>query len=165
MHLPVIGNHLVIRGKKFNNAFGMVRTHSNGTAKAHQGWDISATPGTPVFAVANGVIEFVTGDGGDYGRQICLSFNFKGRTLYAFYAHLQEITVVKGQFVAEGEDIGLVGRTGNAKNLPMSQSHLHFEIRTSPKPPGGLNGRLEPSTIFGAQPLLDIIFDDFPIIY
>lgn len=157
MHLPVKGDQVIIRGKKLNNAFGMVRKNKEGKTKAHQGWDIAAAPGTPVYAVATGVVEFVTGDVGDYGKQICLSFNHNGKTLYAFYAHLQEVTVIKGQFVGEGEDIGLAGRTGNAKNLPIRESHLHFEVRTTPKAGSGLHRRLDPSTILGVEPLADLV--------
>ena len=164
MHLPVAGNKLNIRGQMVNNTFGIVRT-KNGNPWAHQGWDIAAMPGTPVYAVTAGVVEFITGDVGDYGKQICLSFNHKGKPLYAFYAHLQEITVVKGQFLIEGEDIGFVGRTGNASKLPLRESHLHFEVRTSPNPGGVLNGRLDPSTIFGFQPMMDVVFDDLRKIF
>lgn len=156
MHLPVMGNQINIRGKKFNNTFGIVR-EKNGQPRAHQGWDISAMIGTPVYAIATGVIEFTTGNIGDYGRQICMSFNHNKQNLYAFYAHLSSVTVITGQYVVEGEEIGYIGRTGNAKNFPLTEAHLHFEIRTSAH-----RGRLDPSTVFGVKPLLNIIFDDFP---
>lgn len=161
MHLPIDGQYLTIRGKSLNNSFGMVRTDTNGNPKPHQGWDIAAMIGTPVYAIADGVIEF-TKEQGDYGKQICLSFNFKEETLYAFYAHLKSISVVDKQTVKEGERIGYVGQTGNANGQHHAQAHLHFEIRTSLNPGAGLSGRKDPVTVLGAQPLVDIIFADFP---
>lgn len=175
MHLPVDGKHLVIRGKKMNNSFGWVRT-DHGKPRPHQGWDISAKLGTPVYAIANGVVEYVRRErkikGADgklkeapYGNEICISFNFGGRTLYAQYAHLSAISVVPGQFLAEGEEIGKVGQTGNARGQAPSECHLHLEIRTTPNVGSGLHGRLDPLTVLGPKPIIDILFDNFPKIF
>ncbi len=161
MNLPVDGNYLIIRNKSFNNTFGNVRTDVSGNPKPHQGWDIASPFGSPVYAIANGVIEFVK-DAGDYGKQICLSFEFKGKTLYAFYAHLQSFYVQMGQQVKEGEKIGVVGQTGNAAGQHHAQCHLHFEVRTKLNPGAGLSDRTDPIVVLGAGPVIDLIFADFP---
>lgn len=89
--------------------------------RSHQGIDIKAPKGTPVVAVTDGFIERVK-EGGSGGKQIYLR-DGSGR-LY-FYAHLDSWTVNDFDEVKEGDTIGTVGDTGNAKG---TTPHLHFEI-------------------------------------
>lgn len=147
---PLVTN--VIRGQSLSNTFGMVRKYANGNPKPHQGWDLAASVGTMVYAIAAGTVEFVQNQG-DYGRQVCHSFAFKGKTYYAFYAHLSSTTVAKGQKIAVNDVIGKTGKTGNAVNLATSEDHLHFEIRTQVWCGTGLGGRVSPLQVFGICPL------------
>lgn len=149
----------VIRGRKESNTFGMVRKKADGTPKPHQGWDFEAAVGTPAYAIADGKVEFVkTDDTSDYGKQICMSFAWKdGETLYAFYAHMNEIFVSQGQQISMNTIIGTCGKTGNAKNLPASEDHLHFEIRTKVYAGLGLADRRSPIKVFGKCPLLHVV--------
>lgn len=147
---PLVNN--IIRGMSENNTFGMVRKLANGSPKPHQGWDFSASIGTTVYAIADGTVEFIKNNG-DYGRQLCLSFNFDGTMYYAFYAHLQTTSVAAGAKVEMNDVIGTTGNSGNASNLPHSQDHLHFEIRTKLKPGAGLADRISPIKIFKRCPL------------
>jgi len=132
-----------------NHRFGMVR---NGGTRAHQGWDLTALIGTPIYAVADGTIEFVRINQGDYGTQICMSFAHPteaGTTLYAFYAHLSLAGVAELTPITEGMVIGATGNSGNASGLPaIEDQHLHFEIRTELSPGRGLGGRLDPALFF-----------------
>lgn len=143
-------DYMGIRRGLPNHGFGMVR---NGGTRPHQGWDLQAYVGTPIYAVADGLIEFVRVNSGDYGTQICASFenpNSPGTLLYAFYAHLSQIYVTEKMWVTEGLVIGLTGKTGNASKLPsVEDEHLHFEIRTELSPGRGLAGRIDPATLFG----------------
>lgn len=147
---PLVNN--IIRGKSERNTFGMVRKFANGNPKPHQGWDFSASLGTAVYAIADGKVEFVRNNG-DYGMQLCLSFKFDGVTYYAFYAHLQSTSVIGGAKVEMNDVIGASGNSGNAKSLPHSEDHLHFEIRTQLAPGAGLAGRVSPLKIFKKCPL------------
>jgi murein DD-endopeptidase MepM/ murein hydrolase activator NlpD len=104
--------------KDLRSSFGAPRAHGS-----HEGIDIAAPAGTPVFAVAEGVIlgNRVTQIGGNV-----LWIMGGGRRLY-YYAHLQELAPAMrmGRYVAAGELIGRVGNTGNAAaTIP----HLHFAI-------------------------------------
>jgi murein DD-endopeptidase MepM/ murein hydrolase activator NlpD len=144
---PLLSN--VIRGKKESNTFGMVR--NNGT-KPHQGWDFAAPVGTPAYAVADGTVESVQA-GGDYGHRICIKFNHKGTTYYAFYAHMQSVFKQPGNPVQMNDEIGRTGKSGNASNLPASDDHLHFKIRTQPSPGLGLQGRVSPLKLYKVCPL------------
>lgn len=152
-----VGSYIVLRGKSLNNTFGFVRKDNNGNPKPHQGWDIAAFVGSPIYAIADGTIEFI-GNQGDYGKQVCLKFENKGQTLYGFYAHLNTIEVAKGQAVKEGQRLGTTGQTGNAAGQYHAEAHLHFELRTKPNPGAGLTDRLDPMLIFGISPVLETIF-------
>jgi murein DD-endopeptidase MepM/ murein hydrolase activator NlpD len=147
---PLLVN--VIRGQKVSNTFGMVRTDASGSPKPHQGWDLAAAVGSPVYAVADGTVEYVQ-SGGDYGNRICIRFEHKGKTYYAFYAHLMQASKEAGASVEMNDQIGYTGKSGNASNLPTSEDHLHFEIRTSPSPGLGLVGRISPLKLYGLCPL------------
>jgi len=127
-----------------SNSYGMVRRNHK---QAHQGWDLLASPGTPVFAIADG--ELTVGHGATYGNWASLKFTHQGLPHYAFYAHLQ--AVQGNSSVVEGALIGLTGRTGNASNIPQPESHLHFEIRIMEHPPLGLHGRIDPGQVLGYE--------------
>src|SRR4051794_18574789 len=117
-------NVMRIRRQLPNNTFGMVR---NQGTQPHQGWDLSASVGTQVYAVSDGLIREIR-DEGAYGLQIMLEFQQGSQTLYAFYAHLSAVTCAEGQPVREGDMLGFSGKTGNAGTLPATDDHLHFEI-------------------------------------
>lgn len=160
MLLPNIAwplNSNVIRRNSLGNTFGMVR---NGGQRAHQGWDLLAYPGTRCYAVADGVVT--TGVSGDYGNFISLEFEHRGRSLFAYYAHLSMAVARTGQRVSAGEWIGLTGNTGNASTMTGDDQHLHFEIRTIRQPGHGLGGRLSPKAVYGFVPLSVRIYDSRP---
>ncbi len=133
--------------------FGKVR---NGGTRNHQGWDLYAPVATPIFALGSGFVVW-THESGAYGKQLLLQFNRDGsfcacdstQTVFAFYAHLSEVSVEEGQFVTAGQAVGRTGVSGNAeKKYP----HLHFEIRlTSDNLGKGLVGRINPGEILGYQ--------------
>lgn len=152
MRYPLARNR--IRRGSLSNTFGMVRKNAQGEPKPHQGWDFEARIGTPCYAVGRGTV-YSTRDGGDYGLQVTIRLDEpnKGRTLYAFYAHLLSLDVHTGQVVAEGDQIGRTGESGNARGMPVDDQHLHFELRTEPSPGLGLAGRISPKDVFGRCPL------------
>ena len=84
-----------------------------------------------------------------YGNQLIASFQFKGKTLYAQYAHLSKFLVKPGR-VTGGMVLGLTGTTGNADSRA---PHLHIEIRTVKDVRAGahLKHRIDPVEIFGAH--------------
>ena len=88
----------------------------------HDGIDLPAKIGDPVYATGNGVVQST--DIGfrnrGYGRQILIDHGFGYKTRYA---HLSQIDVEPGQHVTRGEQIGRVGNTG-ASTGP----HLHYEV-------------------------------------
>lgn len=86
----------------------------------HEGIDISAKRGTPIFAAADGVVKLAKYNGG-YGKIVYLDHLYGYETRYG---HMDKILVRKGQKVKRGDKIGLVGKTGLAEG-----PHLHYEVR------------------------------------
>jgi murein DD-endopeptidase MepM/ murein hydrolase activator NlpD len=87
----------------------------------HPGIDIVASMGTPVRAAAAGKVRFAGWNAGGYGDLVIVKV---GGGVSAMYAHLSEVDVRAGQVVAAGQQLGLIGMTGNATG-----PHLHFEVR------------------------------------
>ncbi len=88
--------------------------------RVHKGIDIAAPVGTPVWAVASGVVEFAGWDDSGYGNMIDIRHHDGFLTRYA---HLSDIYAQQGSVVNQSQVIGAVGTTGNSTG-----PHLHFEI-------------------------------------
>jgi murein DD-endopeptidase MepM/ murein hydrolase activator NlpD len=95
-----------------------------GESAFHQGLDISASKGQPVYATADGHVESAAYDG-EYGNLIVLNHDFGMTTRYG---HLSAFKVKRGQSVHRGDVIGYVGSTGRATG-----PHLHYEILANGK--------------------------------
>jgi murein DD-endopeptidase MepM/ murein hydrolase activator NlpD len=126
--------------------FGMTRTNADGSKRAHQGIDLIAAPNSDVLAVANGEVVGINRGLDGYGFTITLKINVENKTLYAFYAHLNQINVRVGLKLSKGQVLGLTGVTGNAKSMTSVErgAHLHFELREKQSLGYGLAGRIDP---------------------
>ncbi len=87
----------------------------------HAGTDLAAPTGTPVLATRSGRVS-VSDFLGGYGLTVILRHDDEG--LESRYAHLSKVAVQPGEWVEQGEVIGLVGSTGTSTG-----PHLHFEMR------------------------------------
>jgi murein DD-endopeptidase MepM/ murein hydrolase activator NlpD len=95
-----------------------------GESAFHQGLDISASKGQPVYATADGTVETAVFDG-EYGNLMVVRHDFGMTTRYG---HLSAFKAKRGQTVKRGEVIGYVGSTGRATG-----PHLHYEILVNGK--------------------------------
>lgn len=111
--LPAAGYHLTAR---FGSGGGL-------WSHGHTGLDFAAPSGTPITAVANGVITEVGYDGA-YGNRTVETLE-DGTEIW--YCHQSAETVDTGDAVRGGEQIGNIGTTGNTTG-----PHVHIEVR-----PGG----------------------------
>jgi hypothetical protein len=107
----------------------------------HTGVDITSPLHKPILAAADGQVIFtgyglLTGSGDvddPYGLAVLIkhSFSFGNKTLYTVYAHMDRIDVKKGQMVNAGDQVGIIGMTGNTTG-----PHLHFEVRVEDEESG-----------------------------
>lgn len=101
----------------------------------HTGVDIPAPEGTTIMAAAAGTViwanwglftEAPDNKSDPYGLAVAIrhDFGYKEQQLFTIYAHMSRIDAVIGQHVEAGDELGLVGATGN-----VTGPHLHFEVR------------------------------------
>ncbi|HEX9778833.1 MAG TPA: peptidoglycan DD-metalloendopeptidase family protein [Geopsychrobacteraceae bacterium] len=99
--------------------FGMRKSPYTGRLKKHDGLDIAANTGTPVYATADGVVARVETSSG-YGKAVIIDHGYGYRTLYA---HNSKFLVKRGERVSRGDKIAEVGNTGRSTG-----PHVHYEI-------------------------------------
>ncbi len=102
---------------------GFFGVYRNVLTTPHKGIDLAAPKGTPVHAVASGIVieaGALAANDGRYGNAVIIEHGAR-RSLYA---HLDSVTVKRGERVEAGTLIGKVGETGFATG-----PHLHFEVR------------------------------------
>jgi len=86
----------------------------------HKGIDIAHFPGTPIVAAANGKVTKAGRDAIGYGGFVEIDHNYGFRTKYG---HLDDISVVEGQDVIQGQKLGTMGNTGLSTG-----THLDFQM-------------------------------------
>ena len=95
----------------------------------HGGTDFPAAKGTPIYAVADGIVSAARAMS-SYGNCVQISHGTAddGNNYATLYAHMSSIAVSEGQTVTKGQVIGYVGNTGavSGKN---GGYHLHLELR------------------------------------
>jgi lipoprotein YgeR len=108
--------------------------------RPHEGIDLPAPIGTPVFAAADGRVAYAGNGIRGYGNLIVVRH---GGDLLTVYAHNSVLLVTPGQPVRAGDRIALVGQSGHATG-----PHLHFEVRSGqiPRNPMGFLPRLGQAT-------------------
>lgn len=109
-----------------NDGFGSrYDPFGGGGSEFHTGQDITAAPGTPVVAAAEGTVVFAGWKNG-YGQVVDIDH---GRGLATRYGHLSKIETTIGHEIARGELLGCVGSTGRSTG-----PHLHYEVRINDNP-------------------------------
>ncbi|MBS1984843.1 MAG: M23 family metallopeptidase [Bdellovibrionales bacterium] len=93
--------------------------------RLHEGLDLRASVGTPVFASAAGNVIHA-GRMKGYGLMVVVDHGLGWSTIYA---HLSKVMAKLGQRVDVGQQLGRSGRTGRVQG-----PHLHFEIRKGSDP-------------------------------
>ena len=98
----------------------------------HRGTDFAAPGGTPVYAIADGIVSAAAAMY-SYGNCVQISHGTAddGNTYDSLYAHLSSIAVSQGSAVTKGQVIGYVGNTGNVYSTGGGGYHLHLELRVN----------------------------------
>jgi len=126
--------------------FGERTDPFSGEGAMHTGVDISAPTGTPVCATADGIVTLAAWSSG-YGQLVIVDH---GGGFETYYAHLSRFTVVEGQEVRRGDQIGAVGSTGR-----VTAPHLHYEVRIGGAP-------VNPHTYLARAGVVQMVKKDFP---
>lgn len=106
----------------YTSRFGYRVSPFTGRSQMHQGLDVAASPGSPVFAPADGIVTF-TGYDDSYGKLVSIDH---GYGLLTRYGHNSQIYVHVGQKVSRWDVIAAVGNTGRSTG-----PHLHYEVRVN----------------------------------
>lgn len=109
-------------GRQISSNFGTRRDPFLRRPAMHSGMDFRARSGTPILAGGAGKVTSAGWNGG-YGRMVEIDH---GNGFTTRYAHMSRIEVTRGQEVATGDLIGLVGSTGRSTG-----PHLHYEVRSN----------------------------------
>src|SRR5690625_4291803 len=113
---------------RLSSSYGGRADPFNGAAAFHEGVDLAAPMDTPIYAVADGVVDYVgPGKDGRSSMIIVVAHEIEGQRVYSWYNHMyaDDLYVQEGQGVAAGEVIAGVGSNGRSTG-----PHLHFEIHT-----------------------------------
>ncbi len=108
--------------KSIQSFYGASR---DGGKRSHEGVDIFAKKGTPIIAPTSGTVSRVGHS--RLGGKVVWMYDKKRAHSY-YFAHLDSQYVSAGQKVNQGDVLGTVGNTGNARYTP---PHLHFGIYQS----------------------------------
>ena len=113
----------------------MATTHGLIYTRFHEGIDIRplerdarGDPLDAVRAIADGEVVYVNEvvAHSNYGKYLVVEHRWDGASYYSLYAHLRAAKVSTGQRVRRGEEIALLGYTGNGIN--QARAHLHLEL-------------------------------------
>jgi murein DD-endopeptidase MepM/ murein hydrolase activator NlpD len=100
--------------------YGSQRILNGEPRSPHRGLDIAAPAGTPVGAMASGVVSLAEADLYYTGGTVMIDH---GHGLHSIYVHLRDVLVEVGQQVAQSATLGTVGATGRATG-----PHLHWGV-------------------------------------
>lgn len=104
----------------YTSRFGYRTDPYTNRPEMHSGLDMSAPPGTPVYAPADGVVAYVGYEAG-LGKIVSIDHGFGVLTRYA---HNSRVFVEQGQKVHRWDVISNVGNSGRSTG-----PHLHYEVR------------------------------------
>ena len=114
-----------IEQMSLSSSYGM-RVHPiTGKLARHNGVDIPAPYGTPIYATADGIVGRAQRLGG-YGNYVEIEH---GNAIETRYGHMSSFVVQPGQQVKKGDVIGYVGSTGRSTG-----NHLYYEVRIDGEP-------------------------------
>lgn len=131
--------HFMVTGR-LTSAYGHVRDpFKTGKTTTHNGIDVAAPMGTPIYAPADGIILEATDlfkNNPAYGTVVVIQT--EGETL-TMMSHLDKYLVEKGQSVKKGDKIALLGNSGRS-----TAPHVHIETHKNGE-------RVDPMTIWPFQ--------------
>jgi murein DD-endopeptidase MepM/ murein hydrolase activator NlpD len=114
------GFRFPLRHFRLTSAYGPRINPVTGRYGVHQGVDLAAPEGSPVYAAREGTVQDL-GEDPIYGKYIIIGH---GDSWMSLYGHLSKIETALREEVRSGTLIGRVGSSGQSTG-----PHLHFELR------------------------------------
>ncbi len=106
---------------RISSVFGSQRILNGVAGNPHNGIDIAASEGTPVYAASDGVV-IIAGEDFYYNGNFVLLDH--GQNLTSVYLHMSRLDVKSGDLVRKGQKIGEIGSTGRS-----TAPHLHWGVQ------------------------------------
>ena len=113
--------------------YGSQRILNGEPRTPHRGVDVAAPAGTPVEAMASGVVSLAEPDLYFTGGTVMIDH---GHGLHSIYAHMQDVLVEVGQDVAQGAPLGTVGRHRPGHRTASALGHLLVRRGGGSRAPG-----------------------------
>lgn len=111
--------------RRFTSGFGIRRDPINGRHSSHHGIDFAAPWASPVTATGSGVVKYA-GTRAGFGRMVEIDH---GNGFITRYAHMNRITVKRGQKINLHDKVGELGSSGRSTG-----PHVHYEILYKNRP-------------------------------
>jgi murein DD-endopeptidase MepM/ murein hydrolase activator NlpD len=114
-----------------SSGFGQRKAPCRGCSSDHKGLDFTPGSGTPISAMAEGVVREVNSSRGGLGTHVIIDHLIDGQLVTSVYGHMQagSVTLTEGERISVGDTVGRVGNTGASTG-----AHLHFEIHVKQSP-------------------------------
>lgn len=113
------------QGAPISSGFGPRISPCSGCSSFHEGLDLNPGQGTPIYAIADGVVKQVGNPSGPFGVYAIIDHLIDGQHISSLYGHMLRgsLALTEGETVTKGELVGNVGSTGAS-----SGPHLHLGI-------------------------------------
>ena len=120
--LQLIPNGSPVKYRGITSKFGYRIHPTLKTKEYHRGTDMKASMNSPVYATADGIVEYAgVHKKSGFGRLVILEHAYGFKT---YFGHLNKVVIKSGEFVKKGTLVAYTGNSG-LSNGP----HLHYEIR------------------------------------
>jgi murein DD-endopeptidase MepM/ murein hydrolase activator NlpD len=108
-----------------SSGFGPRKAPCSGCSSNHKGLDFNPGSGTPIQAIAGGVVRSAVSSDSGLGVHVVIEHEIDGTKVTSTYGHMLfgSLAVGEGQTIAAGDPVGRVGNTGASTG-----AHLHLEV-------------------------------------
>ena len=128
--LPFFKNQFIMPVEGIiSGVYGSQRILNGKPRWPHYGIDIAAKKGTKIKSSATGIVTMAERDLYYTGGTIIMDH---GHGISTIYSHLQNIYVIKGQEISQGDIIGTVGSTGRSTGPHLDFRINWFQVRLDP---------------------------------
>ena len=115
---------------RISGVYGSQRILNGSPRTPHYGLDVAAPVGTEIVAPASGVVRLAEGDFLLEGGIVIIDHGF---SIFSTLFHMNSVSVVEGQVLAQGDAIGTIGQKGRASGPHVDWRINWGKVRFDPK--------------------------------